>query len=168
MKITPMGSSHWAEVKRIYQQGIDTGQATFEEFPPSSWEDWSYKFTRNLALVYLDGGQVLGWAAISRTSTRDVYQGVGELSLYVDPDHQGQGIGKTLMKGIISRSEEAGLWTLQAGIFPENDISLELHQAFGFRVVGVRKKIGKMTYGPMAGEWRDVLLLERRSGIVGK
>jgi len=168
MQITPMNVGHWADVKRIYQQGIDTGHATFEEFPPSTWEEWSEKFPSNLALVCLDSGIVLGWAAISRTSTREVYQGVGEVSLYVDPDHQGQGIGKGLMKKIISKSEDAGLWTLQAGIFPENDTSLELHQSFGFQVVGVRKKIGMMAYGPLAGRWRDVLLLERRSEIIGR
>ena len=166
MKITSLNASHWGDVKRIYQQGIDTGHATFEEFPPSSWEDWSEKFLSSFQLICLDGGIALGWAAISRISTQNIYTGVGEVSLYIDPDHQGQGIGKILLKRIIHLSEDQGFWTLQAGIFPENVISLELHQAFGFRVVGVRKKIGKMTIGPMAGIWRDVLLLERRSDVL--
>jgi L-amino acid N-acyltransferase YncA len=167
MKITAMNASRWEDVKRIYQQGIDTGHATFEEYPPKTWEVWSAKFLSNLQLICLDEDTLLGWAAISRVSSRQVYKGVGEVSLYIDPDHQGRGIGKDLLYEIVSLSENNGFWTLQAGIFPENIISLELHQCFGFRVVGTRKKVGKMTYGPMAGEWRDVLFLERRSEIIG-
>jgi len=162
MNISQMKSAHWPEVKRIYQEGIDTGQATFEKRPPATWITWSEKFLHHLSLVCLDDEQVLGWAAISRISTRKVYQGVGELSLYVGPESQGQGIGKMLMEEIIAESEKAGFWTLQAGIFPENIPSKNLHISFGFRVVGERRKIGKMTYGSHAGEWRDVLLLERR------
>jgi len=157
-----MKEEHWIEVKRIYQAGIDTGQATFEDSPPDTWRAWLKKFLNNLSLVYLAEGSVLGWAAVSKVSSRQVYQGVGELSLYVDPDSQGEGIGKELMEEIIKQSEIAGFWTLQAGVFPENLPSINLHKAFGFRVVGERRKIGKMTYGPMAGEWRDVLLMERR------
>jgi len=162
MKIKMMRPEHWDEVKSIYWSGIKTGQATFEESPPNSWEDWSKKFLNELSIVCMDGDNVLGWAAISRVSTRKVYRGVGELSLYVVPENQGQGIGKMLMKEIIVESEKAGFWTLQAGIFPENIPSKYLHISFGFRVVGERRKIGKMTYGSHAGEWRDVLLLERR------
>ena len=163
MIISLMESVHWPEVKRIYQEGIDTGQATFEQKPPATWLTWSEKFLHNLSLVYLDEDRVLGWAAISRVSTRKVYEGVGELSLYVSKDSQGRGIGKKLMKKIITESEEEGFWTLQAGIFPENLISIQLHQDFGFQIVGKREKIGKMSYGSQAGIWRDVLLLERRS-----
>ena len=162
MNILQMESSHWPEVKRIYQEGIDTGQATFEERPPSTWITWSEKFLHHLSLVFIDEERVLGWAAISRVSTRKIYQGVGELSLYVDPEFQEQGIGKMLMVEIIAESEKAGFWTLQAGIFPENIPSINIHQSFGFRIVGERRKIGKMTYGPQSGKWRDVLLLERR------
>lgn len=162
MNISQMGSTHWPEVKRIYQEGIDTGQATFEQRPPATWTTWSEKFLHHLSLVYLDEEQVLGWAAISPVSSRTVYQGVGELSLYVSLKSQGQGIGKELMKRIISNSEKAGFWTMQAGIFPENVVSIQLHQKHGFRIVGRREKIGKMSYGPLAGEWRDVLLMERR------
>lgn len=157
-----MKEEHWESVKRIYQAGIDTGQATFEDAPPETWRTWSEKFLHNLSLVCLDEVKVLGWAAVSRVSSRRVYQGVGELSLYVDPDFWGKGIGKKLMGEIIKDSETRGFWTLQAGIFPENLPSIHLHKSFGFRVVGERRMIGKMTYGPMAGEWRDVLLLERR------
>ena len=162
MNISVMESTHWPEVKRIYQEGIDTGQATFEQRPPATWITWSEKFLHHLSLVCLKEDQVLGWAAISRVSSRKVYEGVGELSLYVGPDSQGEGIGKMLMDAIITESEKAGFWTLQAGIFPENIPSINLHQSFGFRIVGERRKIGKMTYGSQAGEWRDVLLLERR------
>jgi phosphinothricin acetyltransferase len=163
MKIAQMQIDHWQEVRDIYQQGIDTGQATFEESPPGNWEEWSSKFWPDLSLVCLVDGQVIGWAAISPVSNRLAYQGVGELSLYVAPQHQGRGTGKELMEKIILESEQAGFWTLQAGIFPENQPSLKLHRLYGFRVVGTRERIGKMTYGPHAGEWRDVLLLERRS-----
>ena len=162
MNISQMKSAHWPEVKRIYQEGINTGQATFEQRPPATWITWSEKFLHHLSLVCLDNEQVLGWAAISRVSSRKAYQGVGELSLYVGLNAQGKGIGKELMERIISDSEEAGFWTLQAGIFPENVVSIQLHLKYGFRIVGRREKIGKMTYGPKAGEWRDVLLMERR------
>jgi L-amino acid N-acyltransferase YncA len=167
MKIIMMGAEHWDEVKSIYWSGIKTGQATFEESPPDSWQKWSQKFLNDLSLVCLEGNKVLGWAAISRVSTRKVYQGVGELSIYVDPDSQGQGLGKMLMDKIISESERAGFWTLQASIFPENLSSINLHLSSGFRVVGERSKIGKMTYGPEAGKWRDVIFLERRKSEDG-
>jgi phosphinothricin acetyltransferase len=162
MEITRMELEHWKDVERIYQAGIDTGQATFEESPPDSWQKWSDKFLKNLSLVCLDGNQVLGWAAVSLVSNRQVYRGVGELSLYVDPAHHRKGIGKILMQAIISEAVRAGFWTLQAGIFPENTPSKNLHLSSGFRIVGVRNKIGKMTYGPHSGEWRDVLFLEWR------
>jgi len=162
MKITLMTPEHWDDVKRIYQAGIDTAQATFEESPPSSWEKWSKKFLSNLSIICMDEISILGWAAISLVSTRKVYQGVGELSLYVDPDSQGKGTGKFLMEAIIAKSENSGFWTLQASIFPENIPSLNMHQSCGFRIVGERRKIGKMAYGPQSGNWRDVLLLERR------
>jgi phosphinothricin acetyltransferase len=167
MKISWMKSDHWREVKRIYQQGIDTGDATFEISPPASWGAWSRKFLSALSLVFLNEDKVLGWAAISPVSTRQVYQGVGEISLYVDLDHQGQGIGKKLMERIISESEGAGFWTLQAGIFPENKPSIQIHLKAGFRIVGERVRIGKMAYGSQAGEWRNVLFLERRSETFG-
>jgi len=168
MQFIMMDSSHWTDVKRIYQQGIDTGQATFESAPPASWEEWSKKFLPDLSLVCLEGDQVLGWAAISQVSSRRVYRGVGEVSLYVAAEHRGQGIGRMLMESIISESEGKGFWALQASIFPENQVSLQLHQDCGFRIVGRREKIAQMSYGSREGEWRDTLFLERRSGTVGK
>lgn len=162
MKISNMEEAHWPGVKRIYQEGIDTGHATFELLPPETWRAWSEKFPQQLSLVCLEGDKVIGWAAISKVSSRKVYEGVGELSLYVGSGFQGQGVGDFLMEHILARSKKEGFWTLQAGIFPENLASLQLHQKHGFREVGRRKRIGKMTYGPLAGKWRDVLLLERR------
>ena len=167
MRLQKMESRHWRDVHQIYQKGIDTGQATFEHSPPPSWKEWNKKFLPALSLVCLDDGQLVGWAAISRVSERAVYLGLGELSLYIDPEQQERGAGKLLMERVIQESEGAGFWTLQASIFPENQPSLELHRKFGFRLVGERQKIGKMGFGPRAGEWRDTLLLERRSATVG-
>ncbi len=167
MKIGLMDSGHFTDVKNIYQQGIDTGDATFESSPPPSWQAWNKKFLSNLSLVCLDNEKVIGWAAISQVSTRKVYQGVGEISLYISEEYRGQGIGKKLMERIISESEQAGFWTLQASIFPENIISIHLHENAGFRIFGERHRIAKMTYGPWKGQWRDTLLLERRSEKIG-
>ena len=168
MNIRLMHEEDWSAVKSIYQGGIDTGQATFESSPPATWQEWSQKFLPNLSLVYLADGKVVGWAAVSPVSSRQVYRGVGEVSLYVDPAHQGRGMGKKLLEGLIGVSEKAGFWTLQAGIFPENQGSVQLHLDCGFRDVGKRKRIGRMAYGPLAGKWRDVILLERRSERTGQ
>jgi L-amino acid N-acyltransferase YncA len=167
MEIVFMKPEHWKGVKRIYEEGIRTGNATFEKAPPATWEEWSSRHLSSCSLVCLEESKVVGWAAVSPVSSRPAYQGVGEVSVYVSPDHQGRGIGYALLNELILESEENGLWTLQAGIFPENQISLDLHQELGFKVVGRRKKIGKMKYGPFQGEWRDVILLERRSAQVG-
>ena len=167
MEIVQMGSSHWKGVKRIYEEGINTGNATFEESPPVDWEEWTNRHLKFCSLVCLDESKVVGWAASSLVSTRPVYQGVGEVSVYVSADYQGQGIGYALLNELILESEENGIWTLQAGIFPENQSSLDLHKELGFTLVGRRKKIGKMRYGPYQGQWRDVVLLERRSERVG-
>ena len=113
------------------------------------------------------GDSVIAWAALSPVSTRCIYSGVAELSIYVAAKHRGKGIGSTLLKAIISSTEEAGLWTLQGGIFPENTQSLSLLKKHGFKEVGRRKRIGKMTYGDFAGTWRDVILVERRSAVAG-
>lgn len=167
MKIMIMNPSHWPDVKRIYQEGINTGNATFEEAPPDTWQDWNNKFISTLSLVCIDDQGVRGWAAVSPISTRPVYRGVGEVSVYVDEDYRGLGIGLDLLQELVSLSEEGGIWTLQAGIFPENTQSIQVHKAAGFRVVGERQKIGMMTYGPETGFWRDVILLERRSESFG-
>ncbi|HSP11616.1 MAG TPA: GNAT family N-acetyltransferase [Salegentibacter sp.] len=148
-------------VKQIYQMGIDTGIATFETMAPN-WETWDKKFRSDLRLVALDKSEISGWIALSAVSARPVYSGVCEVSLYVHPKHSGRGIGRALLKAIITESERKNIWTLQAGIFPENIASIKLHKAEGFREVGFREKIGKRD-----GVWRDNIFLERRSKIIG-
>jgi L-amino acid N-acyltransferase YncA len=156
--VESLRASDWPAVARIYRDGIATGQATFETDPPD-WERWDAAHLRELRLVARDeGGAVLGWAALSPVSARAVYRGVAEVSVYVAAAARGQGVGRALLDELVRASESAGLWTLQAGIFPENIPSLGLHAACGFRVVGRRERIGQLR-----GVWRDVLLLERRS-----
>ena len=162
-----MKPDHWPAVKRIYQEGITTGDATFQESPHASWQDWSDSHIESCSLVCLDGQGVVGWAAISPVSNRPVYEGVGEVSVYVAKSCQGQGVGDKLLNILIKISEQEGIWTLQAGIFPENEKSLLLHKKHGFHEVGVRKRIGKMGYGHLSGVWRDVVLLEKRSQNAG-
>ena len=167
MKIELMTENHWPAVRQIYSEGINTGNATFEDSPPESWENWSEKHFANCSIVCLDDSRVMGWAAISPVSSRCVYEGVAEVSVYVSREEQGKGIGYVLLKELIQGSEDNGIWTLQAGIFPENSTSLDLHQKLGFEIIGTRKRIGKMAFGPYKGEWRDVVLLERRSQTIG-
>ena len=157
-----MDPSDWADVRAIYLEGIETGNATFEVEAPS-WEAWDSAHLREPRLAARDGdGRVLGWAALTPVSGRCVYAGVGDLSVYVAAAARGRGVGRALLEALIDASERAGIWTLQAGIFPENAASLRLHRGCGFREVGRREKIGRLK-----GVWRDVLLLERRSGAVG-
>jgi phosphinothricin acetyltransferase len=150
----------WPEVAAIYADGIETGNATFEVAPPS-WEDWDAGHTDIRLVAELDG-RTAGWASLSPTSSRCCYRGVVENSVYVASWAQGQGVGRALLEEIIARSEAAGIWTLVAGIFPENKASVRLHLGCGFRLVGVRERLGELN-----GVWRDVLLLERRSEVVG-
>jgi len=148
----------WTEVAAIYRDGMRDGMATFETEVPS-WEDWHASHTlRTVAEV---DEQVIGWAALSPVSSRWAYRGVAESSVYVARSHQGKGVGRTLMEDLIARSERAGIWTLQTSIFPENNASLRLHHGVGFRVVGVRRAIGKRD-----GLWRDTVLMERRSEAI--
>jgi phosphinothricin acetyltransferase len=163
-----MLEEHWAAVRAIYQAGIDTGQATFASEPPATWEAWQRAHLPELSVIALEGAWVRGWAALAPVSDRCVYAGVAEVSVYVAPSAQGRGIGRLLLKGLIERSEARRIWTLQAGIFPENTASVALHRAVGFTEVGLRRALGKMGFGPLAGRWRDVLLLERRSSIAGR
>ncbi|TMQ65266.1 MAG: N-acetyltransferase family protein [Candidatus Eisenbacteria bacterium] len=157
-----MRASDWEDVRAIYLQGIATGNATFETDAPS-WETWDKAHLAEPRLAAREGtGRVLGWAALTPVSGRCVYAGVGDLSVYVAEEAKGRGVGRALLEALIESSERAGIWTLQAGIFPENAASLALHRRCGFRDVGRRERIGKMN-----GVWRDVLLLERRSGAVG-
>jgi phosphinothricin acetyltransferase len=165
--VVPMTAAHWPEVATIYQEGIDTGHATFATAPPDSWDAWCAGKLNACSLAALAGNRAAGWAALSPTSTRPVYAGVAEVSVYVAATWRGQGLGTLLMAHLISVSEMEGIWTLQAGIFPENQASITLHIHHGFREVGRRERIGKMAHGPLAGCWRDVLLLERRSRVAG-
>ena len=162
-----MTEAHWPEVQAIYQAGIDTGHATFESSPPKSWGSWQQHHINELSLVALDGNTVIGWACLTPSSGRCVYAGVAEVSVYVAPHAKGRGVGRQLLAALIERSEAKNIWTLQAGIFPENVPSVALHVALGFERVGLRRRLGKMSYGPLAGQWRDVLSLERRSTRAG-
>jgi phosphinothricin acetyltransferase len=148
----------WAEVAAIYRDGMRGGMATFEtEVPP--WDAWHE--VHPLRVVAEIDERVVGWAALARVSTRWAYRGVGETSVYIAADARGTGVGRTLMEALIAKSERAGFWTLQTAIFPENEASLRLHHCVGFRVVGVRKRIGKRD-----GLWRDTVLMERRSEVI--
>jgi L-amino acid N-acyltransferase YncA len=144
-------------VREIYEQGIAGGQATFETEAPS-WEAWDAAHLDGHRLVAVEGDAVLGWAALSPVSSRCVYAGVAEDSVYVAAKAQGRGVGKALLGELVERAEQDGIWTVQAGIFPENEASIALHRGCGFRVVGVRARIGRRN-----GEWKDVVLMERRS-----
>lgn len=151
----------WPEVRAIYLEGIATGNATFETAAPA-WVAWDAAHFPAPRLVLVSQERVVGWAALSRVSTRTVYAGVGEVSVYVANDARGSGAGRALLEKLISESEAKNIWTLQASIFPENTASLRLHKSCGFREVGRRERIGKMN-----GAWRDTILLERRSAIAG-
>ena len=150
----------------IYQDGIDTGNATFTE-KASTWYDWDNSHLQTCRIAAVQDEALIGWAALSSVTDRCVYGGVAEVSIYVSPAALGRGVGSMLMQALIVDAESHGIWMLQAGIFPENKASITLHQNSGFRIVGMREKLGRMTYGPMRGKWRDVILLERRSSVVG-
>ena len=153
----------WPRVKDIYAAGIATRNATFETEPPQ-WDRFAQSLLRDLCLVgVMPDGDVVGWVIAHPVSDRCVYSGVIEHSVYVDPAHHGRGIGSTLLNALIEQSEAAGVWTIQSGVFPENTASLKLHEHSGFEVVGTRKAIGQHF-----GRWRDVVLLERRSTVVGR
>ncbi len=156
-----MTAADWRAVEGIYAAGIDGGMATFETATPS-WPDFDRNHLAAHRLVAADGTTraVVGWIAGSRTSARPVYAGVVEHSVYVDPAAAGRGVGRALLAAYIASTEAAGIWTLQAGLFPENAASLALHARAGFRVVGRRERIGRMR-----GQWRDVVLVERRSNL---
>ena len=159
--IGPLRREHWEAVRAIYLQGIATGNATFETGAPE-WEAWDAAHFASCRIVARLGDEIVGWAAVSPVSKRHVYRGVAEVSAYVAERVRGRGIGKLLLGELITESEAAGIWTLQAGIFPENVASIELHKRLGFRIVGTRERIGQMN-----GRWRNTVLLERRSTIVG-
>ena len=157
----------WEAVRAIYQQGIATGNATFESDAPD-WVEWDASHLPNCRFVARAAACVLGWVALSPVSNRCVYGGVAEVSLYVSATHRGQGVGTALLGVLIAESEKAGIWTLQVGIFPENTGSINLFRQHRFRKVGRRERIGKMSFGEFAGLWRDVILMERRSTVAGR
>lgn len=150
----------WPAVRSIYESGIATGNATFETQAPT-WESWDAAHLPQARWVLEHDGILSGWAALSAVSSRCVYAGVAELSVYVADTHRGRGIGQLLLETVVRESEAQGIWTLQAGIFPENTASLRLHEKAGFRIIGRRERIGQMN-----GLWRDTVLLERRSQLM--
>jgi phosphinothricin acetyltransferase len=165
-RIVPLQPQHWDQVRQIYADGIATGHATFESDPPN-WEHFDRTKLPGHRLVAVGDGTVVGWIAASPVSDRCVYAGVVEHSVYVAPAAQGRGIGRQLLEAFAASTEDAGIWTIQSGVFPENTASLTLHHNAGYRDIGTRERIGPMTYGPHAGQWRDVILLERRSPTIG-
>jgi len=162
IEIRKLSLADWESIRAIYLEGIATGQATFETVAPSwaKWDEGHLPFGR-LGATFPAEQKIKGWAALSPVSARAVYKGVAEVSVYVAADARGRGVGRALLGGLIAESEVNGIWTLQAGIFPENEVSITLHKTFGFRVVGTRERIGKLK-----GVWRDTVLLERRSKVV--
>lgn len=166
MTMRAMTPDDGAGVLRIYQEGIDTGHATFETAAPD-WDSWDAGHLQHSRIVAMKAGAMFGWAALSAVSKRPVYRGVAEISVYVAQAARGLKVGRRLMREVIASSERAGIWTLQAGIFPENKASMALHERAGFRTIGIRDRVGKMQHGPLAGQWRDVVLMERRSATVG-
>jgi L-amino acid N-acyltransferase YncA len=162
VRVAPLTPDDWPSVAQIYGEGIAGGNATFEHTIPS-WEQWRSARVDPCLVAREDSGAVVGWAALSPTSAREVYRGVGEIGIYVHPGHARKGVGKALLLALIEASERAGFWTLQAGIFPENAASIALHEKCGFRLLGTRERVGQMH----DGRWRDVMLYERRSRAVG-
>lgn len=156
-----MVPNDWPNVANIYKQGIDTGLATFETNVPT-WETWNNSHLQACRLVAEIDNEVVGWAALTGVSGRCVYAGVAEVSVYVSQFHKGLKIGSILLKALIKEAETNNFWTLQSGIFRENEASISLHKKYGFREVGFREKIGQLN-----GSWRDTVLMERRSELVG-
>lgn len=165
----PLTEADWPDVRRIYAEGIATGAATFESAPPETWGDFIQTKIADCCLGARDeAGALAAWAVLLPVSSRAVYRGVAEMSLYVAASHRGRRIGDALMAEMIRLSEAQGFWTLQSSTFPQNAVSLALQQRHGFRIVGLREKIGRMPHGPLAGQWCDTLLLERRSKITDR
>ena len=160
-EIVAMTERDWNAVREIYLQGIATGNATFETSVPD-WKEWDERHLSTCRLIARWNDNVLGWAALGRVSSRCVYAGVAEVSIYIAEEARGRGVGRRLMAALVEASEQNGIWTLQAGIFSENAASIHLHQQAGFRIVGTRERIGCMN-----GRWRDTVLMERRSAVVG-
>ena len=161
ISFSPLLPGHWQAIRSIYEEGIKTGNATFEKQSPD-WETWTSSHVLHSRIVAIVDNVVAGWAALTPVSGRCVYAGVGEVSVYVAEKFRGHKIGHALLQELIKQSEQNNIWTLQAGIFPENKGSIKIHEANGFRTVGFREKVGQMN-----GIWRDTILMERRSNSVG-
>ena len=162
IRIRSMTATDWPVIERIYREGIETGEATFETEPPTGEQFDTGKLPEPRLVAIDETGQILGWAAASRVSARAVYCGVIEHSIYIAADARGRGIGRILLAAFVGAADEAGFWTIQSSIFPENIASLRLHAAAGFREVGRRERIAQSHLGPHAGQWRDTVLIERR------
>jgi L-amino acid N-acyltransferase YncA len=160
VEVRELRREDWPAVKAIFEQGIAGGDATFETEAPS-WEDWDSSHLEGHRIVALQDGEVVGWAALAPVSGRCVYRGVTEDSVYVADAAHGRGVGRALLAELIARAERDGIWTIQAGIFPENGASIELHRRCGFRILGVHERLGKQR-----GVWRDVVRMERRSEAI--
>jgi len=161
MRTDKMQPHDWPPVKKIYEEGIATGNATFQQEVPE-WEEWDKSHLQHSRIVAKQNDEVVGWAALTPVSGRCVYAGVAEVSVYVSGKARGNGIGKRLLQQLIHESEVNGIWTMQAGIFPENIASIKIHEKAGFRILGTRERIGQMN-----GVWRDTVFMERRSSIIG-
>ena len=159
--IEPMREADWPAVHAIYEEGIATGNATFDTQAPD-WEEWDRGHLASCRLVARRDGEVVGWAALSPVQRKSAYKGVAEGSLYVRADARGTGLGKRLSEALIETAESEGIWTLELWIFPENRTSIALCESLGFRIVGIRERIGRRE-----GRWRDVVVMERRSDVVG-
>ncbi|WP_286856642.1 GNAT family N-acetyltransferase [Sphingobacterium sp. UBA7625] len=161
MDIISFGKEQFREIAEIYRQGLETGNATFETSVPN-WEDWDKSKLEHSRFAAVIDNIIVGWAALSAVSDRCVYGGVAEVSIYISNDHKGKGIGKALMTKLITESEIHGIWTIQSGMFPENEATIALHKSTGFRIIGHREKIGKL-----GDTWRDTVIMERRSKTIG-
>jgi phosphinothricin acetyltransferase len=159
--LSPMRADDWTDVRAIYLEGIATGDATFERSAPT-WEAWDAGHLKPCRLLAREGDRVLGWAALTPVSGRCAYAGVAEVSVYVAERARGRGVGFLLLSELVRASEREGIWTLQAGVFPENQASVAIQRKAGFRLVGTRERLGRLD-----GRWRDVLLTERRSAVAG-
>ena len=166
VRLRAMVTTDAEAILKIYEEGIQTGHATFEAEVPD-WHKWDSGHLTQCRWLAEEEDTVLGWGALTQDSHRKVYSGVAEVSIYVSLNAQNQGIGSILLERLIISSEESGFWTLQAQVFPENKISIYVHEKHGFRKSGTRRQLALMSYGSMAGEWRDVVLMERRSKIAG-
>lgn len=161
-KIKEMTEEDWKEVSKIYLEGINTGKATFQTEIPT-WENWNSSHLNSCRLVACLENKMLGWAALSPISSRCVYTGVAEVSIYIGEAYRGKGVGKSILSTLVKLSEENGIWSLYSAIIRENNSSIALHKSCGFREIGIREKVAKMPNGV----WHDTVLMERRSDIVG-